>query len=75
MYIRVSLRGMLMLIRIDTLRRVHNLGFLAGRLILFPKSSTYIHKYLTKICFQLYIKKDTNVIQDWLIEYCYRIPL
>ena len=30
--VRVSLRGMLRLIRVDTLRRVHNVGFLAGRL-------------------------------------------
>ena len=33
MSIRVSLRGMLKLIRDDTLRRVHNVCFLAGRLI------------------------------------------
>ena len=35
MYYRVSLRGMLRLIRVDTLHRVHghNVGFLAGRLI------------------------------------------
>ena len=32
MYIRVSLRGMLRLIRVDTLRRVHNVGFLTRRL-------------------------------------------
>ena len=32
MYIRVSLRGMLRLIRVDTLRTVNNVGFLAGRL-------------------------------------------
>ena len=31
--VRVSLRGILRLIRIDTLRRVHNLGFLVIRLI------------------------------------------
>ena len=31
--IRVSLRGMLRLIRFDTLRRVHIAGFLARRLI------------------------------------------
>ena len=31
MSIRVSLRGMLKLIRIDTLRRIHNDGFVAGR--------------------------------------------
>ena len=30
--IRLSRRGMLMLIQIDTLRRVHNVGFLEGRL-------------------------------------------
>ena len=33
MSIRLSLRGMLMLIRVDTFRRVHNVGFRAGRLI------------------------------------------
>ena len=33
MYIRVSLRGMLRLIRIDTLRRVNHVGFIPGRLI------------------------------------------
>ena len=32
MSIRVSLRGMLRLTRVDTLRRVHNVGFSAGRL-------------------------------------------
>ena len=32
MSIRVSLRGMLMLIRLHTLRRGHTVGFLAGRL-------------------------------------------
>ena len=32
MSIRVSLRDMLKLIRVDTLRRIHNFGFLAGRL-------------------------------------------
>ena len=31
---RISLRGMLRLIRVDTLRKVHNVGFLAIRLIL-----------------------------------------
>ena len=33
MCVRVSLRGMLRLIRVDTKRRVHKVGFLAGRLI------------------------------------------
>ena len=33
MYVRIILRGMLKLIRVDTLRRVHTVGFLAGRLI------------------------------------------
>ena len=32
MFTRVSLRGMLSLIRVDTLQRVHNVGFIAGRL-------------------------------------------
>ena len=31
---RITLRNMLRLIRVDTLRRVDNVGFLAGRLIL-----------------------------------------
>ena len=33
MYIRVSLRCMLRLIRVDALRRVHNVDLLVGRLI------------------------------------------
>ena len=33
---RVSLRGMLRLIRVDTLRRFHNVGFLVKRLIFNP---------------------------------------
>ena len=33
MSVRVSLRRMLRLINVDTLCRVHNVGFLAGRLI------------------------------------------
>ena len=32
MSVRVSLRGMLMLLRVDTLRRGYNVGFLARRL-------------------------------------------
>ena len=32
MSFRVSLRGMLRLIRVDTLRSVHNIGLLVGRL-------------------------------------------
>ena len=39
MSVRVSLRGMLRLIRIDTSRRVHNVGFLAGRLKCFYNHS------------------------------------
>ena len=35
MSVRVSLRGMLKLIRVDSLRRAHNVGFLAGRLKLW----------------------------------------
>ena len=31
--VRVNLRGMLRLIRVDTLRKVYSVGFLAGRLI------------------------------------------
>ena len=41
---RVSLRGML--IRVDTLRRVNNVGFLAGRLILTSFSFMKIKRYL-----------------------------
>ena len=41
MSIRVSLRGMLRLIRIDTLRRVHNVGFLEGRLNYQRAQSVY----------------------------------
>ena len=33
---RISLRGMLRLIWVDTLRRVHNVGFLVGRLKIIP---------------------------------------
>ena len=33
MSIRVSLLGMLRPIRVDTLRKFHNVGFIAGRLI------------------------------------------
>ena len=33
MSVRVSLRGMLMLIRVDTLHRVHIVGFLAADMI------------------------------------------
>ena len=35
MSIRISLRGMLRLIWVDTLRRDHNVGFLEGQLILY----------------------------------------
>ena len=37
MSIRVNLRGMIRLIQVDTLRRVHTVGFIAGRLILGMK--------------------------------------
>ena len=40
MFIRVSLRGMLSLTWVDTLRRDHNVGFLAGRLICIVLSLT-----------------------------------
>ena len=33
MYVRVSLRGILRLTRVDNLRRLHNVGFLLGRFI------------------------------------------
>ena len=36
---RISLRGMRRLIWVDTLRRCHNVGFLAGRLIYCTKVS------------------------------------
>ena len=34
---RISLRGMFRLIRVDTLRSVHTVGFLVERLICFEK--------------------------------------
>ena len=40
---RVSLRGMLKLIRVDTLRRVHNVGILEERLIC---GTIYAHVYI-----------------------------
>ena len=36
MSVQVSQRGMLRLIQIDTLRRLHNVGFLVERLIYTP---------------------------------------
>ena len=46
MSIRVSLRGMLMLIWTDTLRRVYNVGFLAGRLNCFCLSWDVLYCYV-----------------------------
>ena len=46
MSVRVSLRGMLKLNRVDTLRRVHNVGFLAGRL-------NYVN--LSEACYKMII--------------------
>ena len=51
--IRVSLRGMLRLIRVDTLRRGRNVCFLAGLFIYYKanswKSNDVIHKDLSLI--------------------------
>ena len=57
MSVRVSLRGMLRLIRVDTLRRVHNVGFLVDWVINMPFSIE--HKL-----FQI----DSSLIHDpWII--------
>ena len=41
MPVRVSLHGMLRLIRVDTLRRFHNVVFFAGRLIFCCSNDTW----------------------------------
>ena len=71
MFVRISLRGMLRLIRVDTLRTVHNVGFLLERLIFQSLLYLYIlllivhltsrcYKYsfyqMTEFYFQLFIQ-------------------
>ena len=46
---RVSLRGMLRLIRIDTLRRVNNVIFLVVRIILIPYGIELLNIYKRKV--------------------------
>ena len=47
---RISLRGMLRLIRIDTLRRVHNVGFLVIRLFfIFTNAFTPPYEHIVTI--------------------------
>ena len=48
MSVRVSLRGILRLIRIDTLQRVYNAGFLMGRLISVSNRNDYNCGFLGK---------------------------
>ena len=65
MYVQVSLRGMHRLIRIDTLRRVHNVGFLVKPLkpieilsfdLILPIFHNVFTSNLLYMC--LYVKKD-----------------
>ena len=44
---RVSLRGMLRLIRVDTLRIVHNVGFPVERLIYLMDVTKYMYIFIT----------------------------
>ena len=67
MSIRVSLRCMLRLIRVDTLLRVHNVGFLAGRLLCIL---TVSHRGLqASLESQMnYYGKDTNIrVRDFIV--------
>ena len=50
---RISLRGLHILIRVDTLRRVHTVGFLVGRLICC----------LTRI-YVVYVNKVVNIVKS-----------
>ena len=45
MSVRVSLRGLLRLIRVDTLRRVHTVGFLTGRLTCIESTCASYYLY------------------------------
>ena len=53
MYVRISLRGMLRLVQVDTLRRVHNVGFLVEWLtyiyIIYVLTITILVGYLVKL--------------------------
>ena len=49
MSVRVSLRGMLRLVRVDTLRRVQTVGFIAGRLISLLHGSQSTVRYLSAL--------------------------
>ena len=70
MYIRVSLRGMLRLIRVDTLRRVHNVGFLAGRLNLlihiFQVRTYFVYEVLLAVC--LYDDKMSTALHTVILK-------
>ena len=63
MSVRVSLRRMLRLIRVDTLRRVRKVGFLAGRLIYFISFYNIVSKLsrgtnkITHVCTQFVFKR------------------
>ena len=70
MSVRVSLRGMLRLIRVVNLRRVHNVGFfLVGRLIFITKI-TGVVKQTCVFCFCL--SKPLFTLSE-CISSCYKI--
>ena len=48
-YVRVGLRGMLGLIRVDTFRMVHNVGFLVERLIYKLKRAFICYRRYRKL--------------------------
>ena len=57
--IRVSMRGMLRMIWVYTLRRDHNVGFLAGRLIYKPTNLRLIMHHSTQRT--AWTKIDVNI--------------
>ena len=59
MSVRVSLRGMLKLVQIDTLRRFHNVGFLLNGL--------YVFHYL---CVSIVLNNLGAIICKYLQNYC-----
>ena len=61
MSIRVSLRGMLRLIRGDTLRKVHNAGFLVQRLMYCEIVNILINDFCCK-CYQVFTQLSTVYI-------------
>ena len=71
---RVSLRGKLMLIRVDTLRIVHNVGFLVERLI-------YIYIYISQFINYLlciYTKPRSGILYNDEFQHlrsCYNVFL